>query len=139
MHCWLKERELKIMPKCLLSVPKKSNKVLLLIFILAANQINRVKRQKVILRFSIRSRSSHSQISFKIGALNIFTIFIGIQLYQSLFLIKLQKWRPTTLLKTGCNTGVSCKCCFFYELIHHLILLTTHIKYPCFSCLNYSY
>ena len=52
------------------------------------------------------SRSSSSQMFFKIGILNNFTIFTGKHLYWSLFLLKLQALRPTTLFKRDSNTGV---------------------------------
>ena len=45
------------------------------------------------------SRSSRSQMFFKIGVLKNFANFTGKQLCWSIFLIKLQAFRPTTLLK----------------------------------------
>ena len=43
---------------------------------------------------------------FKIDVLRNFAIFTGKQLCWSLFLIKLQVWRPISLLKRGFNTRV---------------------------------
>ena len=51
-------------------------------------------------------RSSLSQIFFKIGVLKNFANFLGKYLWWSLFLIKLQAWRPATLFRRDCNTGV---------------------------------
>ena len=51
-------------------------------------------------------RSSRSQIFFKIGVLKDFGDFTGKNLCWSLFLIKLQAWRPSTLLRRDCNTGI---------------------------------
>ena len=53
-----------------------------------------------------KSKSSRSQIVFKIGVLKNFINFIGKYIYWNLFLIKLQAWRPATLLKRDSNTGV---------------------------------
>ena len=47
-----------------------------------------------------------SQMFFKIGVLKNFTICTGKHLCWSLFLMKLQAWRPATLLKIDSNTGV---------------------------------
>ena len=54
-------------------------------------------------------RSSYLQISFKIGVIKFFAIFTGKHLCWSLFPIKLQDGRPTTLLKRDrdSNIGVS--------------------------------
>ena len=51
-------------------------------------------------------RSSHRRCSVKKGALKNFAIFTEKHLCWNLFLIKLQDWRPTTLLKRDSNTGV---------------------------------
>ena len=53
------------------------------------------------------SRINHSQLFLKIGVLKKFAIFTGKNLSWSLFLIKLQTFRPTTLLKRDSNTGAS--------------------------------
>ena len=42
----------------------------------------------------------------KKGFLKNFANFTGKDLYWCLFLIKLQAWRPATLLKRGSNTGL---------------------------------
>ena len=53
----------------------------------------------------MRNRSSRSQMFLKIGILKNFTIFTRKHLYWILFLIKLQSWRPITLLKRDPNAG----------------------------------
>ena len=52
------------------------------------------------------SRSSHWGCSIEKAVLNNFAIFAGKHLPCSLFLIKLQAFRPATLLKNDSNTGV---------------------------------
>ena len=52
------------------------------------------------------SRSSLSQMFFKIGVLKNFANFIGKHQCWNIFLIKLQAWRPSTLLKRDSNAGV---------------------------------
>ena len=52
------------------------------------------------------SGSSHQRDSVKKGVLKNFAVFTGKHLCWSLFLKKLQAWRPATLLKRGSNTGV---------------------------------
>ena len=59
-----------------------------------------------ISKFCKKLRSSHQKCSIKKAVLKNFTIFTGKYLYWSLFLIKSQDWRPTTLLKGDSNTGV---------------------------------
>ena len=54
----------------------------------------------------IFDRSSSSHMFFKMGVLKVFTDFTGRHLCWSHFLIKLQAWRPATLLKKDSNTGV---------------------------------
>ena len=62
-------------------------------------------------------RSSRSPIFFKIGVFKNFTKFTGEHLCWSLFLKRLQAWKPATLLKRDSNTGVflwnlrNWKCC----------------------------
>ena len=53
-----------------------------------------------------KNRSSRSQMFCKIGVLKIFAIFTGKYLCWSLFLTKLQAWRPAILLKRNSNLGV---------------------------------
>ena len=60
-------------------------------------------------------RSSHSQMFFKIGALENFAIFKGKQLCRSIFLIKLQVWRPATLLKRDSTQVFSCEYCEIFK------------------------
>ena len=73
-------------------------------------------------------KSSRSQMFFKIGVLKKFAIFTGKHLCWCLFLIKLQVWRPETLLTKDSNTGFSCEYCeifknsFLYRtppVVHH--------------------
>ena len=52
-------------------------------------------------------RGSRLQTFFKIGVLKNFVNFAEKHLCWSLFLNKLQAWKPTTLLKTASNTDVS--------------------------------
>ena len=52
------------------------------------------------------TRSSRSQIFFKIGIVKIFENFVVKHLCWSLFLIKLEVWRSAVLLKRDSNTGV---------------------------------
>ena len=52
------------------------------------------------------SKSSRSQIFLKTGVLKKFANFTGKHLCWSLFLIKFQVFRPATLIKRDCNTGV---------------------------------
>ena len=61
--------------------------------------------------FATSSRSSHQRCSVKKAAFNIFAIFAGKNLCWSLYLIRLQAWRPATLLKSDSNAGSSCKYC----------------------------
>ena len=61
------------------------------------------------------NRGSHSQMFFKIGILRTFAIFTEKRLRWSLFLIKLQTWRPKTLLKRDSNTGVFCEYCEIFK------------------------
>ena len=59
-----------------------------------------LKLSKVLLNLSLRpSRSSHLQIFFKTDLLKIFSNFMGKHICMCLFLIKLQVWRPATLLR----------------------------------------
>ena len=58
------------------------------------------------------------EVFLKNGALKNFAIFTGKHLYWSLFLIKLQAFRPATLLNRGSNTGVSCEICEIFKNIY---------------------
>ena len=59
---------------------------------------------------------------FRIGILKNFAMFTGKHFRWSLFLIKLQAFRPSTLLKRDSNIGISCEICdtfkktFFYRI-----------------------
>ena len=55
-----------------------------------------------------KSKSSRSQMFFKISSIKNFAIFTGKHLYWGLFLIKLQAFRPGTFFKGDSYTGVSC-------------------------------
>ena len=60
-------------------------------------------------------RSGHLQIIFLVGVLRrCFAIFTGKRLCWSIFLIKLQTFRPGTLLKRDSNTSVFGKYCDIY-------------------------
>ena len=52
-------------------------------------------------------RRSHLQMFVIIDVLKNFAIFTGKHLYWSLILIKLQAFRPVTLLKSDSNAGVT--------------------------------
>ena len=54
---------------------------------------------------SIKYKSSHSQMFFKISVLTNLANFPEKNLCWSLFLINLQAWRPTILLKRDSNTA----------------------------------
>ena len=56
-------------------------------------------------------RCSCSQPFFKIGVLKNFAIFKEKHLCWSLFVIKLQAWRPAPLLKRASNKVFSCEYC----------------------------
>ena len=71
----------------------------------------------------IMQRSSSSQMFFKLVALKDFAIFTGKHLCWSLFLIKLQAWRPATLLKRDSDTGAFCEICEILKNIWELLLL----------------
>ena len=60
---------------------------------------------KVFVDMSL-NRSVHGKCSVKKGVLKSFANFTGKHLCRSLFLIKLQAWRPKPLLKRNSNTGV---------------------------------
>ena len=57
-------------------------------------------------KFCKKFRDSHPSCSIKKDLLKNFIIFTGKHLCWILFLIKLQDWRPTTLLKRDSSTGV---------------------------------
>ena len=77
--------------------------------------------------FTIQYRSNHHRCSIKIGVLKYFAIVIGKHLSLSLFLIKLQAFKPATLLKRDSNTrpatllkgdpnpGVFCEYCEIFK------------------------
>ena len=52
----------------------------------------------------MKSRCSHSQMFFKVAVLENLMIFTEKRLNWSLFLIKLQAFRPAALLKRDSNT-----------------------------------
>ena len=75
-----------------------------------------------------KSRSSRSQMFFKIGVLKNLINLTGKYLCWILSLIKLQAFRPANLLKSDSNAGVSRKMCqifkniFFTERLQWLLL-----------------
>ena len=60
-------------------------------------------------------RSSHSQMFFKIGVLNSFAKFTRKHLSWSLFLIKLQAFRPSTFLKETPTQVLFCELFKFFK------------------------
>ena len=59
----------------------------------------------------IKLRSSHQRCSVKKVVLKYFTVFTGKNLCSSLFLMKMQAWRPAMSLKWDTNT-----CVFLWKL-----------------------
>ena len=76
-------------------------------------------------------RSSHAQMLCKIGALKDFANFTGKHLCWSLFLIKLQAWRPAILVKRDSNTGPTLW--NFQNFLKTLFLQKTFLQWP-FVC-----
>ena len=98
-------------------------------FIYIYTQVSRLS-SAVLLDFSwsLRiSRSSRSQIFFKIGVLKNFAIFIGKHMCWSLFLIKLQALKPATLLKRDPNTGVFLS---YLQKFLRTPFFTQHLRWP---------
>ena len=60
-------------------------------------------------------KSSHRRYSLKKGVLKNFANFKGKQLCWSLYLMKLQTWRPAALLKRDSNTDIFCQICEIFE------------------------
>ena len=60
-------------------------------------------------------RSSHRRCSAKKVVLKNFAVFTRKHLYWSLFLIKLQAFRPTTLLTWTPTQTFSCECCEIFK------------------------
>ena len=84
-----------------------------------------------------QGRSSHRSCSIKVGFLKNFAIFTGNHMCWSLFLIKLQAFRPTTLLVQV----FSFKYCEILKMpilkiICVRLLLTRHTKTICFLFLE---
>ena len=59
--------------------------------------------------------SSHWRFSLKQGAFENFASFTGKNLCWSLFLIKLQFWRPATLLEKTLTLVLSCETCKLFK------------------------
>ena len=72
-------------------------------------------------------RSSLWQMFFKIGVLKYFVIFTRKHLCWSLFLIKLQAWRPTQVF--SCEYCEICKNSFLTEHLLWLLLFTVSIRF----------
>ena len=62
-----------------------------------------IRKDRCMLIEAAPARSSRSKILFKIGVLKNFAIFTGKHPCWSLFKIKLQAWKPATLLKRDSN------------------------------------
>ena len=60
----------------------------------------------VFSKYMILDPKKPADVISKKYVLKIFVNFTGRHLFWSLFLVKLQVWRPATLLKSGSNTGV---------------------------------
>ena len=77
-------------------------------------------------------RSSRSQMFFKMGALKNPAIFTEKHLCWSLFLTKLQVFRPATLLKRDCNTS-----CFPTNIAEFLkpALFIEHFRWLLVGCI----
>ena len=69
-------------------------------------------------------KSSRLHMFFKMGVLKNFTIFTEKHLCWSLFLIRLQAWRPATLSKRGSDTGVSCE---YHKIFEESFLYRTSL------------
>ena len=75
-----------------------------------------------------KSKSSRSQMFFEKSSIKNFAIFTRKHLRWSLFLIKLQAFRPATFLKRSSNTCISCGYCelfknsFFKQNLRWLLL-----------------
>ena len=91
---------------------------------------------------SLIFKSSRSQMIFKIGVLKHYAIFTRKYLCWSYFLIKLQAWRPTILLKRDSNTDIFLEYCETFKnicfkeylrtaasvlLIQKLVIITEHL------------
>ena len=66
-------------------------------------------------KFCKKSRSSHQRCSIKKAVLKNIAIFTGIHLRRNLFLIKLQAFRPATLLKETPTQVISCEHCEIFK------------------------
>ena len=66
---------------------------------------------KILVSVFWSPKSSHQRCSVKVDLLKIFSNFTGKDLCWSLFLIKLQAFRPLTLLQLDSNTGVFLQIC----------------------------
>ena len=66
-------------------------------------------------KFCKKSRSSYQRCSVQKAVLKNFTIFTGIHLCRSLFLIKLQVFRPATLLKETPTQVFFCEYCEIFK------------------------
>ena len=90
------------------------------------------KRRKKHSFALLSNRSSRLQMFYKIGVHKIFAISTGKHLCWSFYLIKLQSFRPATLLKRDCYTGVFLwifkhfKNIFFYRT--HLLATSEQTK-----------
>ena len=80
----------------------------------------------------IKYRSSHSQTFFKITTLEKFAIFTREHLCWSLFVMKLQPWRPAFLLKRDSNTVVFLS--IFQNLLEQLFYSTPLMHAPTSGC-----
>ena len=68
--------------------------------------INTLFKDKLNLKGISKDKNTHRRCSVKRDVPKNFPNFIANPLWWSLFLINLQAFRPTTLLKRDCNAGV---------------------------------
>ena len=86
-------------------------------FILYAVEVSKTNWKFTKFTRTLRSRSSHRWCSAKKVFLEFIANFTGKHLYWSLCLIKLQAFRPTTLLQRD-STGVFCEICEIFKITY---------------------
>ena len=74
-----------------------------------------IRENSCMLKEAVTTRSSRSQMLFKIGIFENFAIFTGKYPCWSLFKIKLQAWKPATLLKRTLTQSFSCEYCEIFK------------------------
>ena len=84
----------------------RSEKKIVKFMVTSLSNVTFLFMENLIKLFMCKIRASCSLMFFKIAVQKKFAIFRGKHLGWSLFLIKLQSFRPVTLLKRDSNTGV---------------------------------